>query len=312
MSQPPEPALERLANPLLRYLAATRPAFLVVTLVGSLLGIASAAASGLSLDLPAAGVALLFALVAHAGVNVLNDYFDARSGADALNTERLYPYTGGSRLIQDGVLSARATGIFGYLLIASVVPAGLWLTLRSAPELLLVGLAGLCVGWAYSAPPLQLVNRGLGELAVSCAWTLVVVGTDLVQRGRFAFAPFAAGLGFALLVANLLYINQFPDARADARAGKRTLIVRLGTARARWGYGVLALLAALWTAGCVATAALPPPALLSLLPLIFSGCALRRLWYRADRPAQLRPAIRYTVLAAVGHGLMLCGVLALR
>ena len=311
MSLPLEPSLELLPNPLARYFAATRPAFLIVTLVGSLLGIASAAASGVHLDLAAATVALLFALVAHAGVNVLNDYFDARNGTDALNTERVFPFTGGSRFIQNGVLSLRATGVFGYALLASVIPAGLWLTAHSSPELILVGLLGLVVGWAYSAPPLHLVSRGFGELAITCGWTLIVVGTDLVQRGRFAFAPLAAGLAFALLVANVLYINQFPDARADARAGKRTLVVRLGPERARWGYAALAALAGLWVAGCVAGRALPPLALIALLPLAFSGAALRVLWPNASRPAELRPALKLTILAAVAHGLLLCAALAL-
>jgi 1,4-dihydroxy-2-naphthoate octaprenyltransferase len=292
--------------------AATRPAFLIVTLAASLLGVASAAAGGVRIDPVAATLALVFALVAHAGVNVLNDYFDARNGSDACNSERLFPFTGGSRLIQNGVLSLRATGRLGYLLLASVIPAGVWLAARSTPELILVGLAGLIVGWAYSAPPLQLASRGLGEIAVTCGWTLIVIGTDLVQRGRFAFAPLAAGLAFALLVANLLYINQFPDVRADARAGKRTVVVRLGVARARWGYGVLAVLAALWIVGCVVARALPPLALLSLLPLAFSAGALRRLWRCADRPAQLRPAIRLTILAVLAHALLLSLVLALR
>ena len=311
MSLPLEPSLELLPNPLARYFAATRPAFLIVTLVGSLLGIASAAASGLRLDLPAAAIALLFALVAHAGVNVLNDYFDARNGTDAANTERVFPFTGGSRCIQNGVLGERATGVFGYLLLASVVPAGLWLTAHSSPALLLVGLAGLIVGWAYSAPPLHLASRGLGEIAITCGWTLIVVGTDLVQRGHFAFAPLAAGLAFALLVANVLYINQFPDARADARAGKRTVVVRLGAARARWGYATLAALAGLWILGCVAGGALPPLALLALAPLAFSGAAARVLWPNAARPAELRPALKLTILAAVAHGLVLCAALAL-
>jgi 1,4-dihydroxy-2-naphthoate octaprenyltransferase len=308
---PLEPTLELLPNPVARYLAATRPAFLIVTFVGCLLGIASAAAGGVRIDVAAAAVALLFALVAHAGVNVLNDYFDARNGSDAANTERQFPFTGGSRFIQNGVLTLRATGVYGYALLAAVIPAGLWLTAHSSPELILIGLFGLLVGWSYSAPPLNLVNRGLGELAIACGWTTVVVGMDFVQRRGFAFAPLASGVAFALLVANLLYINQFPDLKADARAGKRTLVVRAGPALARWGYWALATLAGLWTTGCIVSGALPRLAALSLLPLGLSAAAGRILWHNADRPAQLRPAIKLTILAAVGHGLLLCAALAL-
>ncbi|MFO1376851.1 MAG: prenyltransferase [Steroidobacteraceae bacterium] len=309
MSTPLEPSLALLPNPLLRYVAAVRPAFLVVTLVGCVLGIASAASGGVAVDATSATVALLFALVAHAGVNVLNDYFDARSGTDALNDERLFPFTGGSRFIQNGVLSERTTGLFGYALLLAVVPAGLWLTAVSAPGLIGIGLFGLVVGWAYSAPPLELVNRGLGEFAVTCGWVTVVVGTDYVQRHAFAFAPLAAGLGFALLVANLLYINQFPDAKADARAGKRTLVVRLGPARARWGYVLLVLLAALWILAGIVAGVLPRVAAVSLLSLLPSAAASRILWTAAARPALLRPAIKLTILAAVAHGLLLAAAL---
>jgi 1,4-dihydroxy-2-naphthoate octaprenyltransferase len=257
MTAPLEPSLVALPNPLLRYFAATRPAFLSVTFVGCLLGLASAMASGIRPDPLAATLTVFFALVAHAGVNVLNDYFDARNGTDAVNVERVFPFTGGSRFIQNGVISEEATGAFGYALLASVVPAGLWLTAYSAPGLLLVGLCGLLVGWAYSAPPLHAVSRGLGELSVTAGWLLIVVGTDFVQRRGFALAPIAAGLGFALLVANILYINQFPDARADAKAGKRTLVVRLGAANARWGYAALAALCGVSVVAGIAAGALP-------------------------------------------------------
>jgi 1,4-dihydroxy-2-naphthoate polyprenyltransferase len=185
MPKPMEPTLDALHNPFLRYFAATRPAFLSVTFVGCLLGLATAAFSGIPVGPALATATLFFALVAHAGANVINDYYDALSGCDEANTERQFPFTGGSRFIQNGVLSLRATGIFGYSLLAAVVPAGLWLTAVSASGLILIGLAGLVVGWAYSAPPLKLQSRGLGEFAITAGWLLVVVGSDFVQRHGF-------------------------------------------------------------------------------------------------------------------------------
>jgi 1,4-dihydroxy-2-naphthoate octaprenyltransferase len=307
---PPEPTLAALPNPLLRYFAATRPAFLSVTFVGCLIGLASAAGGGVRLDATTATLTLFFALIAHAGVNVLNDFFDAQNGTDAANLDRIFPFTGGSRFIQNGVMSLRATGVFGYALLMSVIPAGLWLTAHSAPGLLLIGLCGLLVGWAYSAPPLHSVSRGLGEFSVTAGWVLIVVGTDFVQRRGFAFAPLAAGLGFALLVANLLYINQFPDARADAKAGKRTLVVRLGPQRARWGYVALAALCGLWAVACVAAGALPKLAVVALLPLGLSAAAARQLWRFAERPSLLAPAIKLTILAAIAHGGLMAAALA--
>ena len=311
MPRPLEPTLQALPNPFLRYFVATRPAFLSVTFVGCLLGLATAAFSGIGIDPALATATLFFALLAHAGANVINDYYDALSGCDAANTERQFPFTGGSRFIQNGVLSLRATGIFGHVLLAAVIPAGLWLTAVSGSGLLLVGLAGLAVGWAYSAPPLKLQSRGLGEFAITAGWLLLVVGSDYVQRRGWAFAPAAAGLGFALLVANVLYINQFPDVRADAGAGKHTLVVRLGIDHARWGYVAIAVLAYGWLLLMVLLGDLPAPASLALLPALASIAAGRRLWSRAAQPAELPPALKLTILAAVSHGLLLAVILIL-
>ncbi|MCK9382268.1 MAG: prenyltransferase [Sulfuritalea sp.] len=311
MPKPLEPTLDALPNPLLRYFAATRPAFLSVTFVGCLLGLATATFSGIPIGPGLATATLFFALVAHAGANVINDYYDALSGCDGGNTERQFPFTGGSRFIQNGVLSLRATGIFGYSLLAAVVPAGLWLTAVSGAQLMLIGVAGLAAGWSYSAPPLKLQSRGLGEFAITAGWLLVVIGSDFVQRRGFAFVPVAAGLGFALLVANVLYINQFPDVKADASAGKNTLVVRLGVAQARWGYVAIAALAYGWPLLMVLLGHLPVVALVALLPAAASIAAARRLWSRAGQPAELAPALKLTVLAASSHGLLLSVVLSM-
>ena len=311
MSQPTEPFPAALPNPILRYFVATRPAFLSVTFVGVLVGWASAVAAEASFRALPALLTMIFALVAHAGANVVNDYYDSVSGCDDANTERVFPFTGGSRFIQNGVLSAGQIKAFGYALLVVVIPPGLWLTLHSGPGLLLIGAAGLVVGWAYSAPPLKLQAHGVGEFGITAAWALVVVGSDFVLRGGFSFRPVAAGLGFALLVANVLYINQFPDLKADAAAGKRTLVVRLGAARARWGYVTIGALAYLWAAAMVLTGQLPAACLASLAGALATLAATKVLWGAADRPPALAPALPLTIVAACGHGLLMAATLAL-
>lgn len=307
---PAEPSAGRYAAAPLRYLAATRPAFLAVTLVGCLVGLASAHGSGAGVAPASAFLTGVFALVAHAAANVLNDYYDHVSGADAANEERLFPFTGGSRFIQNGVLTPHQTVRFGYALLALVVPAGLWLTWASGPGLIAIGLAGLVAGWAYSAPPLKLMSRGLGELAVAAGWLLVVVGSDFVQRGAFAWTPVAAGLSYALLVANLLYINQFPDRRGDAAAGKRTLVVRLGAEDAKWGYLAIALVAYGWLVLQIGRGNLPQAAGGAALTLVLSFHAARGLIAHASEPTELAPAIRLTIVAALLHGAALAAGLA--
>ena len=88
----------------------TRPGFLLLTLVACVLGMSFAVACGCGFDTPKAAATLVLALMAHAGANVLNDYHDARNGADAANRQGLFPFSGGSRLIQQGQVSEVDTG----------------------------------------------------------------------------------------------------------------------------------------------------------------------------------------------------------
>ncbi len=306
---PLEPNPERLRNPLLRYVLATRPAFLTITLAGCLLGVAIAFNGGVTFNATTAVMTLLLALLAHAGINVLNDYYDHLNGTDAANLDRIFPYTGGSRFIQNGVFTPRQTLAFGLTLFAMAVAGGLWLIAQSGPGLFWIGLAGLFIGWAYSAPPLKLNGRGLGEICVAVGFLLIVAGADYVQRESLSSLPWLAGLPYALLTTNILFINQFPDRGADALAGKRHLVVRLEPEQAARMYALIALAAALVLAAAVAAGALPNRALLSLAAMLPSVSAAWQLMQNCRHPRMLAPAIRGTLLAAHSHAIMLALVL---
>ena len=306
---PAEPTLASLPNPVQRYFLATRPMFLSVTLFACLIGLGTAQVSGVTIFWPIAVATIVFALLAHAGVNVLNDYYDALNGTDAINTGRVFPYTGGSRFIQNGVLTLAETGRFGLALFAAVMIAGVWLTAISGAGLLAIGLAGLAIGWAYSAPPLNLNSRGVGELCVVTGFSLIVIGPDYVQRHAFALAPVISSVSYALLVTNILYMNQFPDRTADAAAGKRHWVVRLAPQQARWGYVAIGMLAYGWLIAAVLAGALPPLTLLALIAVIPSARAATDLLRFAAQTGALAPAIRLTILAASLHGLLLSGAL---
>lgn len=302
----PEPTLEFFATRTLRkYVAATRPPFLLAALVAALIGLASAWHAD-AFTSPLAGVlTVIGAVLAHAGANVLNDYHDAISGTDAMNEQRLYPYTGGSRFIQNGVLTHGQTRAFGFAMFLACMLIGIILLLQAGAGLLWIGLLGLLVGWAYSAPPLSLNSRGLGELSVAAGFGLLIpLGADYVQREAFAALPLLAGLPYALLAANLLYINQFPDRAADEAAGKCHWVVRLGVNRARWGYLAIALLAYVLLTAEVLLGLLPAWVLLGLLTLPLSLLAAMELVRWADQPRRLAGAIQKTIAALLGHGLL--------
>ncbi len=305
-----EPTPQRFANPVSRYFVATRPAFLSVTLVACLLGLASAYAGLGHIDVSRAVVTVVFALIAHAAANVLNDYHDSKNGADAANVRRIFPFTGGSRFIQNNVLTPRQTALFGYTLMASVIVAGLWLTWQAGSGLLIIGMLGLLLGWAYSAPPLHLVSRGIGEAVIAGSWLLIVIGSDYVQRGQFALTPLLAGLPYALLVASVLYINQFPDHDGDAAVGKRTLVVRLGPQSAKWGYFAIVIFAYAWLILQIGRYNLPYGCAAAALVLPLSLNAARQLNEYASQPEHLRPAIRLTIVSALLYGLILAVTLA--
>lgn len=300
-----EPHPEDLTTPVKRYVLATRPAFLTITLVGCVLGFASAAFGGAHIDVSLALATVLLATLAHAGVNVFNDYYDHLNGTDARNTGRIFPFTGGSRFIQNGVLTPSQVKGYAIVLFLAVIAGGLWLISVRGSGLFWIGLLGLLIGWAYSAPPLKLNSRGLGEVCVAAGFLLIIAGADFVQRGSLHLSPWLMGLPYALLVTNILYINQFPDREADAAAGKRHWVVRLTPAHAAYGYGLILGLAALALITLVATAWLPPLALVSLLGLTPAVAATRQLVTHAGTPAHLAPAIKQTIAAAHLHPILL-------
>lgn len=287
------------------WLAAVRPGFLVVTLAAATLGIAVAWACGPARDVPAALATLLLALLTHAAVNLYNDYGDAVGGSDAVNVDRIGPFTGGSRMVQDGRLSARQMRDAALLLGMLVVGGGLLLAARAGPGLLAIGLAGLALGWAYSSPRIALMNRGLGELAVAAGWWLVVVGADHVQRRHFDTAPMVAAVSPALLIAAVLWVAELPDARADAAVGKRTLVVRLGAPAAAWGFVALLVLAHAWAWAWWQAHWLPTHAGWALLSAGPAALAALLLVRRCRTPQALRPAIAWTLVTAVSHPLLL-------
>jgi 1,4-dihydroxy-2-naphthoate octaprenyltransferase len=281
----------------------------MATLAAFLLGMTGATVSGVGLHVQSAVLAVLLALMVHAAVNVLNDYFDALNGTDAINTERLYPFTGGSRFIQNGVLTTKQTAYFGYLLLAVAMLGGLWLSWLVGSGLLVIGTIGVFIGWAYSAAPLRLNSRGLGELCVLLGFIGITVGADFVQRQAFSFQPLIVGMPYALLVTNLLYINQFPDCKADAVTGKHHLVVRLPYNQAILVYPIIATLAFAWLVFFVYIGKLPMLAMISALPLLFSARASWLLRQCSAKPAYLLSAIQLTLAVMLSHALLLILIL---
>ncbi|MFI0546243.1 MAG: prenyltransferase [Brachymonas sp.] len=287
----------------------TRPGFLTASAVACALGWAVAASGRWPFHGGYALWTLVLALALHAAANVLNDAADAQNGGDAINQEAIAPFTGGAGLIQSGQVSLAQTRAVAGWLFALVILGGVALTYWASRDLLGYGAAGALLAWGYSAPPLALMRRGVGELAVALAWVLMVGGADCVQRGAFSPLPLVLGLSYALLMANVLLVNGLPDIKADAAVGKRTLVVRLGRSRVPLLYGVLALAAHALALYLAWRCGLHVWALLPQLSALLSARAWWLLRRQRSQVASLRPVIVLTIAAALLHGLAWCAAL---
>ena len=159
-------------------------------------------------------------MLAHAAGNLLQRSARCQSGADAASHQGIYPFTGGSRLIQRGLVTEGQTAALAHPAAGAGYPRRPAAGREDRPAACYpLGLAGLLLVWAYSAPPLRLMAR-LGEPVVAGAWFLVVLGSDYVQRRQFFIIPASAALSFALLVAALLLISSCPRRRCRRARGQ--------------------------------------------------------------------------------------------
>lgn len=292
---------------------ATRPPFLTVSVVGCLIGFALSWQHNGSLNPWACVLAIVIAVAAQAAANVINDYFDALSGTDANNVDRISPFTGGSRMVQDHLLTESQVIRFGIaILICTMIAGAMLLEYLHAWHLIWIGLAGLALAWAYSASPLQLMGRGLwGEMAIVAAWALIVIGSALLEQHRISLSAVLCGVAYGLLVANILYANQIPDIRADQGAAKMTLAVITPTPALWAWYAVFALGGHALVALAVGAELIKPMALVSGLALPFSLGAARSLKEMPLTRESMQSAIHKTILGAHVFGILLAAGIAL-
>jgi 1,4-dihydroxy-2-naphthoate octaprenyltransferase len=288
------------------WLAEVRAPFFTATIVPILLGAMIAWARTGALHVGNFALALLGGLLLHAGTNVANDYFDHRSGTDDINVEFVRPFTGGSRMIQDGLLTPREVlgGALAAFALACLV--GLYLAYVRGPLIIVLGLVGIFSGFFYTAPPFNLVSRGIGEFFIGLNFGLLMtLGSYFVQAGQLAWEPVVASIPVGLLIAGVLYINEFQDAPADGAVGKDHLVVRLGRRKAALGYLVLMVA----TYAVIVLAALlritSPFTLIALatLPVAIRAIVVARANY--DEYLKLVPANAATVFVHLLTGLLL-------
>ena len=179
---------------------------------------------------------ILGASLIHIATNMLNDYFDYKSGND-LMVKHQNPFAGGGRILTAGLISPskHLAVSLSSLVIGCMI--GFYLVFaQGLPMLFWLGLVGVISAYFYVGPPLKLAYRGVGEIIVGLNFgPIMTLGSYYVQTGSWSVAaltePFLASLPIGLLIAAVLWINEFPDVDADRAVGKKTLVLRLGYLR---------------------------------------------------------------------------------
>jgi len=300
------------SNRLLLFLRAARAPFLTVSVMPVLIG------STLPFwlrpdgwDFSAARLveAVVAIILLHMGANLGNGYYDHVSGADPANPNPGV-MSGGSGLITSGALPA------GFFLKSSIVCLALGAVLGlhlnftgSGNFILIVGIIGVALAHFYTAPPVKLAYRGLGEVAVFLAFgVLPVVGSYYVQAGTFSWRVVLASLPIAFATVLILWVNQVVDYVPDRDTGKRNLAVVMGPAAAGRGM-VLALALLIFGSlfAAVFTAALIPLTLVAVLAFGLIRTIVADCWTQYKHPDRLAEASFSAIRLHLTLGIIIAG-----
>ncbi len=164
--------------------------------------------------------------------NMFNDYFDFKSGND-LQVKHQNPFAGGGRVLTAGLITPSKHLLVSTSCLVLGCLIGLYFVLAQGLTLLFwLGLIGVLSAYTYVGPPFRLAYMGIGELAVGLNFgPIMTLGAYYVQTARLSLEPFLASIPIGLLIAAVLWINEFPDIDADTAVGKKTLVLRLGYMR---------------------------------------------------------------------------------
>ncbi len=276
-----------------------RAPFLLLSLIFVSLGTAIAWVHG-AFDPLVTVLTLVGVLALHMSVNVLNDYFDYRSGIDIITTPT--PFSGGSRILPSKELPPGSVLGAGILFLIIGGGTGFYFLLRFAFNPLLVAILAMTlisiIGYSH-----LFARWGLGEFIVALNFgPFMLLGTYYVQTGTISLEPITIGLTLGILTAGILYINQFPDTQADMQKGRMHLVARWGKATAASRFKFLIASAYVIVILGVITSTITPFALISLLAIPKAWFAVKHLSQNYDKIMELVPGMANMVMATLWTG----------
>ncbi len=275
------------------WLLETRPQFLTLSVVLAFLG-AAIARHDVHLILWQAILAGLGLVFTHASVNILNDYFDFRSGVD--QAARRTPFSGGSGILPANLLTPTQVLWMGIIFLVLAVPIGIFFIIERGWQLLPLLLVAAFFIVLYS--PFILKRPWPEWVAGAGLGTLPILGMYFSQAGAYTVHALIAGIPSGFLVHNLLLLNEFPDADADILANRKTLPITIGKKRAAGIYAAVNIAVYLWIIGWVAAGTLPIWTLLALatIPLSIRGIVGA---FHHDDPAKLAKGMAANVTSVL-------------
>lgn len=268
-----------------------RPQFLLLDPCVALLGVALAVYDGF-FNLFHMVLALIGIVFLHVSVNVLNDYFDYRSGID-LHTRRT-PFSGGSGILPPRILNAKNVYLFGVASLTSAFVIAFYFITVYGWLLIPIVLVAVISTYFYTT---HFARWMVGEFFAGLnLGSLVVLGAYFTQTGFYGVKALAACVSPGILVCNLLLLNEFPDVEADLVGKRRNIPIMFGRRTAAKIYSALVALNYISIIVPTFFGILPITALFALATTPFALKAVRLALKHHDEVEKLIPALKSNVL----------------
>lgn len=293
-------------NPLKKWMIAIRAPFFTGIAMPVLFGTALAYYETGQFNWLTFAVTFLGGIFAHAAANLSNDYFDHKTTDDEIN-ENITPFSGGSRVIQNKLVSPKGVLFGAVVFYALALACGVYLTLVTPGYwILILAGAGFIGGFFYTAGRFAFAYNGIGELMILINFGILpVMGAYYVAAGTFSLSSFVTAFPIGFLITAILYINEYPDYDADKTVRKNHLIVMLGKDRAALGYYALIFGNYLALVLAVVFGFLTPWALIALLSLPVAIKTVNIFGSNYRKIKELIPAQAGTVQIHMLTGLLL-------
>jgi len=280
------------------WIQAVRAPSLSAAAIPVLLGVAIAARDGF-FSLGRMVLALVGAIAIQAGTNLINDYYDYRSGADSEQS------LGPSMVIQRGLLTPEQMWRGGIVAFGIGAAIGLILVALCGWQILAIGIPSIAAGYFYTASPVSLAYVALGELTVFVFMgPVIVLGAYFVMALHFSAAALWASIPLGFMVAGILHANNIRDIESDTRHSKRTIATMLGRTGANYELVAIDVAAYATTIVAVLAHALPWIALIVFITVPRALDQIR-IVMREKEPKKLNLALFRSVQLHMEFGLLM-------